>query len=236
MNPLKIPNTCRGVRSHFSEYLDVLASGHTMHRVAIHLRDCPACAHDFAAWRATQDSLASIAILRKPPVPADLSLKLRLAISHERARRSVRLIDTIALKWENAVRPLAIQFSAGFATAVALVGTVGLLLGTVAAPTAVMANDEPLAAISTPRYLYSAERSRPLVTAQNATIVIEADIDAQGRVYDYTIVSGPQSDDPAVRTQVRDRLLLSVFEPARVFGTAVRGRVLVTYSGVSLRR
>ncbi len=231
MNPLKTLSSCDGVRAQFSEYLDGVTSGHTMQRVAGHLRDCTACAQDFAAWRSMQDSLA---VLRKPPVPADLGLKLRLAISHERARQSVRLIDTLSLKWENAVRPLAIQLSAGFATAVALIGTVGLLLGTVAAPSAVMANDEPLAAISTPRYLYSAERSRPFVTAHNATIVIEADINAQGRVYDYTIVSGPQSDDPAVRTQIRDRLLLSVFEPARVFGTPVRGRVLVTYSGVAL--
>ena len=35
-------------------------------------------------------------------------------------------------------------------------------------------------------------------------------------MYDYNIVSG--SDDPAVRTQIVHQLLLSVFEPASVFG------------------
>ncbi len=230
MNPLKTSSTCNGIRAHFSEYLDGVTNGRIMQRVADHLRDCKACTDDFAAWRAMQDSLA---LLRKPAVPADLGLKLRLAISHERARRTTRLVDTLSLQWDNAVRPLVVQLSAGFATAVALIGTVGFLLGSVAVPSAVMANDEPLAAISTPRYLYSAEHSRPLITAHNATIVVEADINAQGRVFDYTIVSGPQ--DAAVLHQVRDRLLLSVFEPARVFGTAVRGRVLLTYSGVSVR-
>lgn len=230
MDPLKTSSTCNGIRAHFSEYLDGVTNGHTMQRVADHLRDCAACADDFAAWRTMQDSLA---ILRKPAVPADLGLKLRLAISHERSRRATRLVDTLSLKWENTVRPLVVQLSAGFATAVALIGTVAFLLGSVAAPSAVMANDEPLAAISTPRFLYSAERSRPLVTPHNATIVVEADINAQGRVFDYTIVSGPQ--DATVLNQVRDRLLLCVFEPARVFGTAVRGRVLITFSGVSVR-
>ncbi len=231
MNPFDTSTTCNGIRTHFSEYLDGVTDGRTMQRVAAHLQGCGSCADDFAAWRSVQDSLIT---LRKPAVPADLGLKLRLAISHERSRRATRWTDTLSLRWENAVRPLAVPLSAGFATAVALIGTVGLLLGSVAVPPAVMANDEPLAAISTPRYLYSAERSRPLVTAQNATIVVEAEINAQGRVYDYTIVAGLQPDDPAVRDQVRDRLLLSVFEPARVFGTPVRGRAVVTFSGVSV--
>lgn len=220
---------CATVRASFSEYLDGVSNGQTMQRVASHLRDCPACADEFAAWRTIQDSLST---LERPPVPVDLGLKLRLAISHERARQATRLIDTISLKWENAVRPLVVQVSAGFATAVMLLGTVGFLLGSVAAPQAVMANDEPLAAISTPRYLYSVERSRPIVTSHDATIVVEADINADGRVFDYTIVSGPE--DSAVRAQLRDRLLLSLFEPARVFGSPVRGRVIVTYSGISV--
>jgi hypothetical protein len=58
-------------------------------------------------------------------------------------------------------------------------------------------------------------------------------INENGRVYDYRIVSGPE--DSAVRSQVIDQLTLSVFEPARVFGTPVRGRVVLTFSGISVQ-
>jgi hypothetical protein len=70
------------------------------------------------------------------------------------------------------------------------------------------------------------------VTAHDTPIVVEALVDASGRVYDFTIVSGPQTE--AVRTQVADQLLGSVFQPASAFGAPVRGRVVVTYSGISV--
>jgi len=57
-------------------------------------------------------------------------------------------------------------------------------------------------------------------------------VNAQGRVYDYNIVSGP--DDPAVHNQIVDQLLMSVYEPASVFGAPVRGRVVLTFSGISV--
>jgi hypothetical protein len=61
---------------------------------------------------------------------------------------------------------------------------------------------------------------------------VEASVDSRGRVYDYTIVSGPQDD--AIRTQVANQLLGSVFQPASAFGVPVRGRVVVTFSGISV--
>ena len=96
-----------------------------------------------------------------------------------------------------------------------------------------MANDEPLGAMTSPHYLYSATSPQPIVTAQDSAIVVEAYVNAEGRVYDYNIVSGPE--DAAVQTQIVNQLLLSVFEPARVFGAPVRSRVVLTFSGISVR-
>jgi hypothetical protein len=73
---------------------------------------------------------------------------------------------------------------------------------------------------------------RPIVTGRDSAIIVEAFVNAQGRVYDYNIVSGPE--DASVRNQVADQLLLSVFEPARVFGAPVRSRVVMTFSGISV--
>ena len=73
----------------------------------------------------------------------------------------------------------------------------------------------------------------PILNSRDSTIVVEAFVNSQGRVYDYNIVSGPE--DPAVQTQIADHLLLSVFEPARVFGEPIRGQAVVTFSGVSVQ-
>ena len=57
-------------------------------------------------------------------------------------------------------------------------------------------------------------------------------MDTAGRVYDYTIVTGPQDD--AVRSQIANQLLGSVFQPASAFGVPIRGRVVVTFAGISV--
>jgi anti-sigma factor RsiW len=230
---------CSEVQSSFSEYLDGAVSGHEMQKIAGHLEGvagesgsgCADCARELATWRKMQESLA---LLRPAKAPVDLGLKLRLAISREQARRNARVLDRVSLAWDNAVRPMLVQVSAGVAGTVVLVGSILLLLGVVAAPPqAVLANDEPLGAITVPHYLYSTVAPSAIVTDVDTAIVVEASVDKTGRVYDYDIVSGPQ--DLSVKTQVVNQLLLSVFKPASVFGLPVRGRVVLTYAGISVR-
>ena len=222
------PN-CQPIQASFSAYLDGAVSGREMQRIAEHLDACPLCSNEFTAWRAMQDSLS---MLRSTKAPEDLGLKLRLAISRERSKRSSSVFDSLSLYWENTARPMFLQVSAGFASAVVLFAMVGLLFSSVAVPSAVLADDEPLAAVVAPHYLYSADQARPIMTTLGSTIVVEARINEAGRVYDYTIVSAPQS--PAVQTQIEGQLLLSVFQPASVFGSPVRGRVILSYDGVSV--
>jgi hypothetical protein len=200
-----------------------------MQQIAQHLENCTACAREFAGLRVMQQSLAAIGPAKAPP---DLGLKLRLAISHEQARRKSSWLDNLGLKWDNAIRPMLVQVSAGFAGAVIFIGGIGLLLGMVAAPEPVMANDEPLGAMTAPHYLYSTVSPSAIVSDHDSLIVVEAYVNSQGRVYDYNIVSGPE--DPAVNSQVVHQLLTSVFEPASVFGAPVRGRVVLTFSGISV--
>jgi anti-sigma factor RsiW len=223
------PESCTKNRSSFSAYLDGAVSGKQMQEIAHHLEGCEACAQEFAALRTMQASLGSLGPLK---APADLGLRLRLAISHEQAERKSSWLDSISLKWDNAIRPMLVQVSAGFAGAVVLVGGIALLLGMVAVPEPVMANDVPLGAMTSPHYLYSAVNPHAIVTPHDAVIVVEAYVNSQGRVYDYNIVSGPT--DAAVQNQIVDQLLDSVFQPASVFGAPVRGRVVLTFSGISV--
>jgi hypothetical protein len=221
--------SCVKIRSYFSAYLDGAVSGSRMQEIARHLDRCEDCTQEFSGLRAMQQTLATLGPAK---APADLALKLRLAISHEHAQRKSNWLDAVSLEWDNAVRPMLVQVSAGFAGAVVLVGGIALLLGMVAAPEPVLANDEPLGAITVPHYLYSVVDPRAIVTSHETMIVVEAYVNSQGRVYDYNIVSGPVEE--AVRSQVVDHLLNSVFEPASVFGAPVRGRVVLTFSGISV--
>ena len=234
--------SCSAIRSSFSAYLDGAVTGHEMQEIARHIEGfedvargtriagCEACASELAAWRMTQNAVCSLGAAK---APADLGLRLRVAISQEKAARDSRLLDRLALSWENAVRPMVVQVSAGFAGAVMLVGSIALLLGMVAAPQEVLANDEPLGAVTAPHYLYSTTTPGAIVTPHDAAIVVEAMVDTRGLVYDYDIVAGPQDD--AVRKQVAYQLLGSVFAPASAFGVPIRGRVIVTFSGISVR-
>lgn len=224
------PQNCIRIQSSFSAYLDGAVSGKQMQAIARHLEGCDECAREFTALRGVQQMLAKVGPTK---APADLGMKLRLAISHERAARKSSWFDNFGLKWENTVRPMLVQVSAGFAGSVVLVGSIMLLLGMVAAPEPVLANDEPLGAMTAPHYLYSGVTAGPIVTSHDSAIIVEAYIDDRGRVYDYNIVSGPV--DAAVQSQVVDQLLVSVFEPASVFGAPVRGRVVLTFSGISVR-
>src|SRR3954451_20218428 len=115
---------CDGIQSSFSAYLDGAVSGHEMQEIARHLEGskdpttgaaippCEDCVREFAAWRTAQNALA---LLRPAKAPADLSLKLRVAISQERARRNSRLVDRLQIRWDNALRPMLVQVSAGVA-------------------------------------------------------------------------------------------------------------------------
>jgi hypothetical protein len=231
---------CAEIQACFSSYLDSAIGGHEMLEISRHIEGfedaasgshvagCQACESELAAWRLTQDAVST---LRPAKAPADLALKLRLAISREHARRDSRLLDRLSLAWDNAVRPLLVQVSAGLAGTVVL-GSIALL-GVVAAPPPVLANDEPLGAITSAHYLYSTVSPGDIVTAHGNAIVVEASVDTAGRVYDFTIVSGPQDD--TVRTQVADQLLGSVFEPASAFGVPIRGRAVVVFAGISVR-
>jgi hypothetical protein len=219
------------MRVKFSEYLDGRLTGVEMQRVAAHLEDCRGCA---AEWYALRHAQASLAALGSVPEPSNLLLRVRVAVSQERARRNQRPFHNWRLAWQNTVGPFLLQAAAGFASAVILLGTVVVLVGLVAQPQAAHAGDEPLGNATAPRLLYSlASTADNDMASLPAPVVVEAYVNDSGWVYDFRIVSGP--NDPVTRAQVEHLLVESVFAPARFFGQPVRGLAIVSFSGVSVR-
>jgi hypothetical protein len=225
-------NGCNEMQTKFTEYLDGRLSGREMQSVAAHVESCKECAGD---WKSLDEMQSLLAALGPVPEPENLLLRIRVAISHERARRRQPIFQTLNLAWRNTLGPFLLQAAAGFASAVLLLGTVIVLAGMFTQPENALANpDEPLGAATAPRFLYlSSEVGGNPIGDVTDPVVIEAYVNGAGQVYDYHIVSGPT--DKATRAQVENILLWSRFEPARRFGQPVPGLAVLSFSGVSVR-
>jgi hypothetical protein len=220
------------VKEKFSEYLDGILSGREMHSVAAHLERCAECAGEWDSIKRTQSSLAALGPV---PEPVDLPLRIRVAISQERARQRRSPFHSLNLAWRNTVGPFLLQAAGGFVSAVLLMGSAILLVGMFTQPESAQASaDEPLGMATAPRLLYlSTGAGRNEIGAVSGPVSIEVYVNGQGEVYDYRIISGP--DDDETRAQVENLLLTSRFEPARRFGQPIPGLAVLSFSGVSVR-
>jgi hypothetical protein len=219
---------CAAVRAEFSAYLDGAVSGVEMAAISGHLESCRECAKDFRVWREVQRSLVELGSAQ-PPMGLQARLRRTLAAERERGTH-LPLHRRMLSLWHASLAPLALRLSGGLAAAAILAGGLSWMFG---APVAVQANDDRMAHLVAPRYLGSNMPLDPITTRLDVPIVVEAMVDSNGRVYDYTFVDGPK--DAATRMRVESNLLSSVFQPATVFGVPVRGHLLVTYTGVSVR-
>jgi hypothetical protein len=225
-------NSCNHVQAGFTEYLDGRLSGSEMLAIDAHLRNCRECARE---WESLRDVQASLAELGPVPEPAGLLLRIRVAVSQERPHSRGRVSAAWGLAWKNTVGPFLLQATAGFLSAVLLLGTVVVLITMFAKPESAQATpDEPLGNAIAPRLLYfsNAPGSNEM-GAISGPVVVEVYVNGQGEVYDFRILAGP--NDAATRSHVENVLLFSRFAPARFFGQPVRGLAVLSFSGVSVR-
>lgn len=222
--------SCSDVQGRFTEYLDGRLDGRQMQQIAAHLESCPACHEELERLESAQSALGTLGAVS---APADLALRIRVAVSQEVARAHESLWDHWLLLWRNSFGPFVLQAAGGFCSAVLLLGTVTVMVG-MFTPGAVQASkDEPLGSATPARLLYlTTGAGGDDIGATSGPVVVEVYINGNGQMYDYRIVSGP--NDRQTRSQVENLLLLSRFEPARFFGQPVRGLAVISFSGVSV--
>jgi len=225
-------NRCDQLQFSLTEYLDGRLTGREMQEIGAHLQACRECAREFESLRELKTALATLGPV---PEPADLPLRIRVAVSQERARSHRSVLTFFDLAWKNSVGPFLLQAGAGFAGAVLVLGTIVFLITMFAQPqVASAAPDEPLGNATAPRLLYfSNAQGDDASVVLTSSVVVEAYINGSGEVYDYRIVSGPT--DATTRSQVENLLLFSRFAPARFYGQPVRGLAVLQFSGVSVR-
>ncbi len=223
-------STCSRVQRQFSHYLDGDVPGKDMLALTEHLRDCAVCSGEFASWRRSQAMVAGLGA-SKPP--ADLALRLRVAISQESRRTPRERLGRFQVRWENSFRPFLLRAGAGLASALLLIGSAGMLVGSMTSPDSVEAQDQPLVGSSAPHLLYSSFQVDEAVGRRDDPIVLQVFVDGRGRAYDYKVLSGQV--DEQTRASLDNLLLFSVFAPARFFDQPVRGSVVMSFSGVSVK-
>jgi hypothetical protein len=168
--------------------------------------------------------------LGRQPAPADLALRIKVAVSQRREMTLQRRLQGMSVRFENAMNAFMLPATAGLVTAIVFFG---LFVGFFVQPPSVSAaNDIPTQLYTPPRLQYASLYGNDGVELAEP-LVIEAYVNAQGRVEDYRIISG--SDTSEVRKQLDRALLFAVFEPATAFGAPASGRVEISVTHVDMK-
>jgi hypothetical protein len=220
---------CTEIRNLFSPYLDGRVTGAEMHALTRHVEQCHDCAREFAAMQRTQQLLASIGPKK---APADLALKLRLAISREAAQTRRPRFQGMLVRFENALNAFMVPATAGLVSAVLIFG---LLLGFFTLPAELRADtgDVPLMLYTSPQLEQSAFGTT-LGNMGDDAVVVEAYVDANGRVEDYRILSQP-AEAQAVLPQLKNLLIFTTFRPALSMGRPTAGTAVLSFSKVNVK-
>jgi hypothetical protein len=220
---------CGEAKKLFSPYLDGQVSGREMRALDGHMEECSRCTREYAAIQRTQRLLADLGPKRAPD---DLALKLRVAISREVAEKRRFRYEGVLVRLENALNAFMVPATAGLVSAVLIFG---LLLGFIALPGQLQAasGDVPLMLYTAPQ-LEQSVFGTSLGSIGDDSVLIEAYVDANGRVQDYRILS--QSDDAkAMLPQVKNLLIFTIFRPALSMGRPIAGRAVISFSKISVK-
>ncbi len=220
---------CGDVKELFSPYLDGQVSGVEMHALNRHLEVCPRCSREYAALQRTQQLVAG---LGSKKAPADLALKLRVALSQQVARTQRPRFQGLLVRIENALNAFMVPATAGLVSAVLIFG---LLLGFFALPGQLQASSGDV-----PLMLYTAPQLEQTMFGTNLSgigddsVVIEAYVSASGRIDDYRILSQPE-DAGTVLPEVKKILIFTTFRPALSMGRPIAGRAVISFSKISVK-
>jgi Putative zinc-finger len=220
---------CTEARPLFPVYLDNAATGAEMQALSDHMSACPECRLEY---RKLENTRLLVASLGRKQVPADLALKIRLAVSRQRSRTLQRILQAYMVRLEDAFNAFMFPATAGILTAIIFFGALtGFFV-----PAQIGADDLVPG-------IYLPARLQPPQTAMSSVadtdlnldtpVVIQAFVDVSGRVQNYEIISGP--DNEGVRSQLNRVLLFTSFSPAYAYGQPVPGTAIICFSHVNVK-
>lgn len=220
---------CPQAKRLFSPYLDGAVTGTEMLALQEHLSECAVCQGEYEALRRTQQLLVSVG---RPKAPADLGLRLRVAISREAAAARRPRFEGLMVRLENTLEAFMVPATAGFLSAVIIFGVAMMYF---VVPASLHAdNDVPLVMINTAPQLEQSAFGMAMDTIDADSLVIEAYVDANGRVQDYRILSDT-GQSKEILPQVKRMLIFTTFRPALSMGRPTPSRAVLSFSKISVR-
>ncbi len=217
---------CRQTRSMLSSYLDSAMPGARMQEISEHLAQCAECGEEYAGLRRAQRLLARLGTQK---APADLALKLRVAISQEASLTTRLRIEGYLVRLQDALNAFMLPATAGLVTAVVFFG---LLIGFFALPPALSASDDVPTLLYTPPQLAGSQFSIGSINADS--VVVETEVDESGHVQDFHVLSAPAHSEEAIR-EINNVMLFTVFRPATSFGQPTSGKVVLSFSKINVK-
>lgn len=220
---------CTEARPLFPLYLDNAVTGNTKQAIAGHLSGCKDCQSEY---RKLENTRLMVAALGRKPAPADLALKIRIAISQQKSRNWRTVLQGYMVRVEDTFNAIMFPATAGILTAIIFFcALTGFFV-----PARVGADDVVPG-------VYMPARWQPPQTAMSAAadsalnfeapVVIQAYVDARGYVQNYEIIAGPDNED--VRSQLNRALLFTTFSPAYAFGQPVPGTAVICFSHMTVK-
>lgn len=217
---------CTEARPLFPLYLDSAVTGVEMHAISEHMQGCGDCRMEY---KKLENTRLLVSQLGRRPVPRDLGLKIKLAISHERSRNWRSMLRAYAVRLENAMNAFTVPATAGLLTAVIFFGT---LIGCFRLPQQGTDDVVPAGLSNLPARLQTRIDDSGL-NDLTTPLLVQVYVDASGKVQNYSIVSGP--DNASVRSELNRKLFFANFDPAYEFGQPVAGTTVMSFFKVNVR-
>jgi len=191
-----------------------------------HLNGCRECTLESERYSQLREKLRS---LPKRMPPAELTTRLRVVASKVRmetfggASPWRRWRDRMEMSLRNLMRPLALPAVGGLCSAVFLFSTLVPMFKSAFAMSG--SGDIPTMLTTQPMLKYMA----PVAFANNEDAVVDLQLDDQGQIVNFTIVSAPGQQSETLRRSIKNNLLFTEFWPATTFGRGVAGTIRISF-------
>ncbi len=195
--------TCSNAKRKIAAHLDNALLAEERWDFVQHLAGCRECAGELQRYQVLRQALRA---LPQRKVPAQLTMRLRVAASHHRrySLEPMTWLEKLGFSLGNAMRPLGVPVFGGLCAAILLFSS---LLPTFTIPR--VSSDVPAVVFTKPILKSMA----PLGFATDAEV--DVNLDAQGRVVNWSIVD-PKVRSAAMQMAIENSLLFTQFAPASV--------------------
>jgi anti-sigma factor RsiW len=217
---------CWTVRQSVSAYLDDAVSAEEGRLLERHLNTCRECTLEAERYSGLREKLRS---LPRPIPPPDLTTRLRVVASKIRmeaaggASQWNRWLNRLELSLHHLMRPLALPALGGLCSAIFLFSTLVPMFKS-AFPMGGLSADVPTMLVTEPMLKDTAP-----VAFADGDAVVDLQLDDQGTIINYTIVSAPGEQSEQLRHGIENSLLFTEFWPATTFGRPVAGTIRISF-------